>query len=692
MSGETAILSHWIAAGGYGALALLIFILARGGRMASLLGIAALVQAVWAAALARGLDTGEGLALTLTLGETLRAAAWVGFVGMILVRRWADSGENPSRGPVILIGALLAIQLAIGIAGAAEVALPRPVLFVSDLIFVATAIGGLLLAHNLYIASAPSDRWSLSVLCVALAGLFAYDANLYTFELLEPILGRAFFEARGLANAVLVPLFALAAFRNRELRVSLSRQAAFQTFALGAMGIYLVAMSFAAYLLGVLGGDWGRLLQITLIFAAIVFAGVVLLSGRARAWIRVKINKHFFAYKYDYREEWLRFINTVARSGPGFGNLSQRVIAAIANIVDSPGGVMLQRGEDGSFTPVHRLNLSGLPSAAIRFAPEDFEQMRADSRILDLGGDHAERLPTVLQEDGRLWLAIPLNHLDDLEAVVALQRPRVVRDLDWEDFDILRIVGRQAGSLMAEERALSDLEESRKFEEFNRRFAFIMHDIKNLVSQLSLLAKNAERHAGNPEFQKDMVATLQGSVGKMKDLLTRLSQEKDTARAAKTFDLRALAERICNEMTQVGAEVTLDADAYPLQIEADAAKVDQALKHLVQNAVDAGGAKAPVHVRLRNEAGAVKLIVEDRGPGMTRAFIEEDLFKPFRSTKEAGFGVGAYEARELIRAEGGRLKVESEMGKGTRMIIELPPQRALAKPGPAETPSAPVPA
>ena len=60
---------------------------------------------------------------------------------------------------------------------------------------------------------------------------------------------------------------------------------------------------------------------------------------------------------------------------------------------------------------------------------------------------------------------------------------------------------------------------AQRFEDFNRRFAFILHDVKNLVSQLSLLARNAERHADNAEFRADMVATLKGSVGKMNELL-----------------------------------------------------------------------------------------------------------------------------------------------------------------------------
>src|SRR3546814_13854417 len=79
---------------------------------------------------------------------------------------------------------------------------------------------------------------------------------------------------------------------------------------------------------------------------------------------------------------------------------------------------------------------------------------------------------------------------------------------NWEDFDLLRTVGQQAASYIAEAQSQSALADAEKFEEFNRRFAFIMHDIKNLVSQLSPVARNAERHADKPEFRADMVATL----------------------------------------------------------------------------------------------------------------------------------------------------------------------------------------
>ena len=57
---------------------------------------------------------------------------------------------------------------------------------------------------------------------------------------------------------------------------------------------------------------------------------------------------------------------------------------------------------------------------------------------------------------------------------------------------------------------------------------------------------------------------------------------------------------------------------------------------------------------------------------MSPEFIRNGLFKPFVSSKNGGFGIGAFEARELIRSMGGRLDVESREGLGTRFSIHLP--------------------
>ncbi|HEV2867238.1 MAG TPA: ATP-binding protein, partial [Allosphingosinicella sp.] len=216
----------------------------------------------------------------------------------------------------------------------------------------------------------------------------------------------------------------------------------------------------------------------------------------------------------------------------------------------------------------------------------------------------------------------------------------------------------------------------RRFDEFNRRFAFIMHDIKNLVSQLSLVARNAERHAANPEFRADMIATLQASVKKLNDLLARLSpgaaRESEPPRLVPIQPLVetvAAAKRKSHPVTAIG-EATLTATADPHSLQ-------EALGHLVQNAIDASPPGAAVEIRFFESGGDAMIEIVDRGSGMSDEFIRTRLFQPFVSTKPTGFGIGAYEARALIAAAGGRLEVDTALGEGSRFTIILPGAQAV---------------
>jgi putative PEP-CTERM system histidine kinase len=266
---------------------------------------------------------------------------------------------------------------------------------------------------------------------------------------------------------------------------------------------------------------------------------------------------------------------------------------------------------------------------------------------------------------------VPLVHGGKLAGLVVLAHPAFRRPLDWEDFDLFRTAGIQAASYIAEARSQQALADAQRFDEFNRRFAFIMHDIKNLVSQLSLVARNAERHADNPEFRADMIATLQSSVRKMNDLLARLSPGAARgAEPARPVEVGKLLDAVAAAKRRVHP-VTVHGDS-SLVAKADPAGLEQALVHLVQNAIEASGRDEPVELRFFESGGDVAIEVIDRGAGMSPAFVRDRLFQPFVSTKESGFGIGAYEARALILAMGGRLDVESGEGEGTRFTLYLP--------------------
>ncbi len=292
--------------------------------------------------------------------------------------------------------------------------------------------------------------------------------------------------------------------------------------------------------------------------------------------------------------------------------------------------------------------------------------------------DKALSIPKWLLDEPAVWVGIPLLHQQRLVGMVVLAAPEYRRQLDWEDFDLLRTAGDQAASSLAEALGQEALSHAQRFEEFNRRFAFILHDIKNLVSQLSLLARNAERHADNPEFRADMVATLQGSVGKMNELLARLAPHSQArvqrieGQALRPILNAAIASR------RRDREVNLLGDANVGAL-VDAAALEQAVGHLVQNALDASTGE-PVGVRVTNEGASVSIVIADKGVGMDGDFIRNRLFQPFASTKPGGFGIGAFEAQSLITAMGGRLSVDSRPGSGSTFTILLPAAEPASEP------------
>ncbi len=201
--------------------------------------------------------------------------------------------------------------------------------------------------------------------------------------------------------------------------------------------------------------------------------------------------------------------------------------------------------------------------------------------------------PEWAANDRGTWLIVPLLHLDTLRGFIVLERTLAPRVLNWEDFELLRTLGRQAASYIAEASVQAELDEAGKFDEFNRRFAFIMHDIKNLVSQLSLVARNAARHADNPAFRADMIATLEGSVGKMNDLLARLAQRTTgSSEAGAAVDIGILLADAVSAKARQHDALTFDHDGSQFFVTGDPIRFEALFGHLIQNAIDASPAAA----------------------------------------------------------------------------------------------------
>ncbi len=613
------------------------------------------------------------------IAEATRNFAFLGFMYAIVSRAADERGQQGVKIVYTAIAGVIGLQLTL--AGVTPQFAGAPILYgalssTQQVIGLTIAAGSLVLVHNLYGQAAHESRWGIRLPMIALAGMWAYDLHLYTVAWLTRGPVDDLYAMRGAILSMLVPLFALASRRNARWRMRLSRAATFQSLSLIAILGYLILMMTASRALEVVGGNWVRIGQVGLVFAITVAAVILLPSGRMRAWSRVIVAKHFFEHRYDYREEWLRFTRTVGGDAP----LGERIIKAIADIAESPSGLLLVP-EGGRFSLAARWNWrDDLPEASADDAAL-IGFLEKSGHVLDFTGlraglfrtDEAEvRVPAPLAGLDSLWAGVPLIHGDRLVGLVLLEHPLVRRPLDWEDFDLFRTVGIQAATYLAEAHIQDSLADARRFDEFNRRFAFIIHDIKNLVSQLSLVVRNAERHADKPEFREDMIATLQSSVKKMNDLLARLHRgnnnvEAEPVRAVPVGQAVAAVAEVKRRVHPVEAE-----GDRALAAVADPVRLEQAIAHLVQNAIDASPDGAPIRIRWSRRGGEAAIEIVDRGEGMSADFIRTRLFQPFASTKENGFGVGAFEARSLIAAMGGRIEVNSLPGEGSRFTVFLP--------------------
>jgi len=616
--------------------------------------------------------------------ESARNLLWISLLYSLSAA--SDEREHGLKLVYGAVAAVIGLQL---IADTLQLVSPSGPMGQTGLILrITTAAGALVLVHNVYGQAAPASRSHIRLASLGLALIWIYDLNLYTIAYLGSQSAHRLLDWRGVAVALTVPLFAFATRDESGWRIRLSRAATFQSLSLLAICAYFALMAILATALRGSGIDWSAALMIAVLAVMTVAAMVLLPSARARGWAKVKLAKHLFEHRYDYRTEWLRFTETLGRAGADAPPLAERIVKAFADVLDAPGGLLLV-DDAGALAVAANWSWPGSnPTAAsLQDSRALWTEIEASGRIVEFealrrgwarAADKGLRLPSWMVADETVWVGVPLLHQQRLVGVVMLAAPEYRRPLDWEDFDLLRTAGNQAASSLAEAMGQEALANAHRFEEFNRRFAFILHDIKNLVSQLSLLARNAERHADNPDFRADMVATLQSSVGKMNELLARLAPHSQArVQRLEQQPLRPiLNSAIAGKRRDRDVQLLGDAS---LSAQVDATALEQAVGHLLQNAVDASSG-TPVTVRVTADDANVTIAIADKGVGMDGDFVRNRLFQPFASTKPGGFGIGAFEARSLINAMGGQLSVDSRPGRGTTFTICLPAARAAHEP------------
>ena len=667
----------------YAALALLV---ARQGyfrppvnRPGLAILLAALLTTTWAglSLLAQSVPV---LWVWAAVADVCRYAAWFSFV-VFLFRASAEQGRSRETAQwmvpmAVVLPALSLLSLLVS-AFWLQPATGGPVpLFLTMMLL---SVLGLVLVEQLF-RNLPEDAlWSAKPICLGLAGTFLFDLYLYSQAVLFNGIDQDAWNIRGIVHAALMPLLLLSTTRHRNwiAKIRVSRKVVFHSATLLMAGGYLMFIAGVGYYVRYFGSDWGRALQLALVFLALVFLIALALSRSFRARLRVTLGKHFFSYRYDYREEWLKFTQTLSsQSAPGETGLN--VIRGLADRLESPAGMLwLRRPDEKMYRQVARWNLPQISqtepvdSALLAFMQRsgwvvNLEEHRsAPERYDNL------TLPVWLQSQPQAWLLVPLWLGQDLLGFVVLGSPRTRLDVNWEVTDLLKTAGRQAASFLAQMQSTEALLEARKFEAFSRMSAFVVHDLKNIVTQLSLMVKNAKRLSHNPEFQADMLMTVENSLERMRQLMLQLREGAAPGGAAVGVDLGQIAEGLAASVARRGRELELDIQPR-VATRGHEERLERVMGHLVNNALDATESPQRVWLKIDRFGSHARVEVGDNGMGMSESFVQERLFKPFQTTKEAGMGIGAYESFQYVQELGGKVSVDSKEGEGTVVTLLLP--------------------
>ncbi len=685
----------YIAAFGFGLclaamLAALLVQLRRGpgwGMAAWTMAAAVLVSAAWSACgLAFAIDPSAAGWTVLRWADTLRAAGWVAFMLVLLRESRPAQGDTPTVRPFDALMPLILLA-AIGVGGL--VATPAPLAALPErgmskaglLASLTLAIIGLVCVEQLLRRVPARQRWSVWPLAIALGGMFAFDLYLYSDAVLLGRLDDVAWSAQAAVIACTAPLLGIAATRNRQWTkpLAVSHGAAFHSTVLLATAVYLLAVAVLGYLVRFFGGAWGPALQILLFAAAAMVMAALLTLGTFRSKLRVLIGKNFFKRRYDYRDEWLRFTRLLAVRDDS-SDVHLRCIQALADLVESTAGSVWIRREDG-FRQVAQWNTQAV--AQIECADSDLvEFMQRTGWVVDLA-EHRRfpgrydylKLPPWLAASPHAWLLVPLMTAEGLTGFVVLMSPRVQIDVDWEVLDLLKTAGSEVAVLLRQIEANHALSEAEKFAAISRMSAFVVHDLKNLVAQLTLMLKNAERHGDNAEFRRDMLDTVRHVVDRMNNMLAQARLSSRPVQNPQTVDLAALLQRVCEGKRAQHRGLVWQAPE-PVFAIGHADRLEHVFAHIVQNAIDATTPEGAINVSLASRHAQAVVEVLDQGAGMSPAFLQQRLFRPFQTTKDSGMGIGVYESQQYVSSLGGQVQVESTQGQGTRVRIVLPSAQA----------------
>jgi len=520
--------------------------------------------------------------------------------------------------------------------------------------------------------ASPEDRWKISFEIIGLGTILTVLIFYYSQALLYRTLNLSFLQLRSFLYLVAVALMTYPLLFRRgksrsKARIQVSRQVAFKSVVLFAVGIYLVMIGLLAEGMQHFGGFFPRIVTISISFLMGIALLILILSERVRNEVKVVLHKNFYQNKHDYRTQWLRFTEMLA-TAKTLDELQQRILSAYCEIFGTGGAALFLYEETyGGYSMTAGYMMDRISDVV---TPDNslIKIMKERSWVINVRDDSYE----ILEENGyffgenSIFIVIPLFNGENLEGFIALGKYIITNEtFIYEDYDLMKTIARQASLALMHQRLSEQITHAREIEAIGNVATFVAHDLKNLVSSLSLIVQNAGKHLHNPDFQHDMLMSLGSTVGKMHTLISRLKNLGEQEQInLQQVNLLELAEKTASLV--IGNSISVSGSATIVRI--DENEIQKVLMNLIMNGIEASGSDQPLAIEVGvSSAPFIKVI--DHGCGMSVRFIRTELFKPFKTTKKQGLGIGLYQCRQIMAAHGGTIEVNSVESYGSVFTI-----------------------
>lgn len=527
--------------------------------------------------------------------------------------------------------------------------------------------------ESTFSATAGADRWRMKFEVIGLAGMLAVLIFYFSQGLLYRTINMNMLPVK---SGVFIIAAAAVGYsrltRGNGVKVAVSRYVIYRSLTLLLIGAYLLILGIVGEGMKYFGASFGRNAAIFIAFASGIFLLAVLFSEQLRRKAKVSIDKHFFAQKHDYRTQWITFTERLA------------VCRTSAEIYDEILTTYMRsfglRGASLYLCSAERLSYTLAACREMRAGPEMPASEGLKSYFLERGRvldpDGGEYAPAKEEADffelSGTRLLVPVEGNGHIEAFVAFGEQLASEVFTYEDYDLMKTLAKQAALSIINFRLSEELAETREIAAVARISSFVIHDLKNLASSLSLLLDNAEEYIGDPEFQNDMIDATRNTLSKMKGLIQKLKMipEKQSLNAVSS-DMLILARETVSEFMGSRPGAAISCGGVRASTMVDQEEFKKVLLNLILNAVESVDRDGAINIETRSEAGKASISVKDNGCGMTTEFMTEHLFKPFRTTKGKGLGIGLYQCKQIIEAHGGTITVASAPGQGTTFTITL---------------------